>query len=121
MTGKLDTQMRTTAQRLIDDYGKPVTIREYTGQAYDPDAGQNVPTYSDHAVNGAVSAYSERLIDGTAVLVGDLRLTVPARDTGFAPSTNDKVVMDGENWSIVNAAPIYSGEQAAAFRLQIRR
>jgi len=121
MTGKLDKQMRGLSQRLIDEYGKPVTLKEFTGNTFDPSTGTNTPSYSNHSVNGVIDDYSENRTDGTLVKVGDLRLSVPAKDLTFNPSTEDKVVIDSVEWSIVNPQRIYSGEQVATYQLQIRK
>jgi hypothetical protein len=121
MTGKLDTRMRGLAQRLVNTYGKAITLREFTGNTYDPSTGTNTPSYTDHAATGVITSFAERLIDGSSIKTGDLSVTVPAKDLTFDPSTEDKVTVNGEDWSIVNPSRTYSGEEVATFQLQIRR
>jgi hypothetical protein len=121
MTGKLDTRMRGLAQRLVDIYGKAITLREFTGNTYDPSTGTNTPSYTDHAATGVITSFAERLIDGSSIKAGDLSVTVPAKDLTFDPSTEDKVRVNGQDWSIVNPSRTYSGEQVATYQLQIRR
>jgi hypothetical protein len=120
MTGALDAEMRQVAVDLTGELGKALTVRENTGSTYDPATGTNTVTYTDHAVNGAVRSYSERLIDGGSVQVGDLEVTLPAQSLSFEPDTQDKVTLDGEDWSIVNAARAY-GDQVIVYRLQVRK
>lgn len=120
MTGALD-RLRGTAQRLVNTYGKTLTLREFTGNTYDPSTGTNTPSYTDHSVTGVVETFSERLIDGSSVKVGDLDVLVPDQQLSFVPSTEDLVTLDGQDWSIVNPRREFSGEQVAFYRLQVRR
>jgi hypothetical protein len=121
MTGKLDTRMRGLAQRLVGTYGKAITLREFTGSTYDPSTGTNTPSYTDHAATGVITSFAERLVDGSSIKTGDLSVTVPAKDLTFDPSAEDKVRVNGQDWSIVNPSRTYSGEQVATYQLQIRR
>ncbi len=121
MTGKLDKRMRSTAQRLIDDFGKPVTLRR-TEATFDPSTGKTVETTQDFDVNGVLEDYSENRVDGTLVKAGDLRLSIPARDLSVTPDIEkDTIRFGGDTWSIVNDGRVYSGEQVALHQLQIRR
>jgi len=120
MTGALDAELRQVAVDLTGELGKALTIKEYTGATYDPATGSNTPSYTDHAVNGAVRSYSERLIDGGSVQVGDLEVTLPAQSLTFEPDTQDKVTLDGVDWSVVNAGRAY-GDQVIIYRLQVRK
>jgi len=121
MTGKLDKRMRAAAQRLIDDFGKPTTLQR-TSTTYDPGTGTTTETTTDYSVNGVLEAYSENRIDGTLVKVGDMRLTVPARDLAVTPDqTVDRVIIDGTQWSIVNIGRLYSGAQVATYEMQVRQ
>jgi hypothetical protein len=121
MTGKLDTRMRSLAQRLVDTYGKAITLREFTGNTYDPSTGTNTPSYTDHTATGVITSFAERLVDGSSIKAGDLSIIVPSKNLTFEPSTEDKVTLNGQDWSVVNSSPEPSGEDFAAYRLQIRR
>jgi hypothetical protein len=106
--------------RLSNDFGKAMTLKEHTGSEYDPDTGTTVDTYNDHSVSGIVRSFRQDLMDGSAVQVGDLDVHVPASQIDFLPDTNDVLVMDGTEWSIVYARRIYTGESVGFFRLQVR-
>lgn len=121
MTGALDKRMRSLAQQLTAKFGKAVTIKEYTGNTYDPATGTNTPSYTDHNANAVVRSYAERLIDGSSVQVGDVEVSVPAKELTFTPDTQDNVLMDGVTYSIVNPQRTYSGERVALFVLQVRK
>jgi hypothetical protein len=121
MTGALDTRMRSLAQRLTDKFGKAVVLREFAGNTFDPSTGQNTASYTDHNANAVVRSYAERLIDGSSVQVGDLEVSVPAKDLTFVPDTQDRLRMDGVEYAIVNPQRTYSGEQVALYVLQVRR
>lgn len=121
MTGKLDKQMRLAAQRLVDDFGKPVTIRRTTS-TYDVQLGKTYTSTTDYNVNGALENYADRRIDGSLILSGDLQVTIPARDLAITPDQEtDALILDSETWSIVNLSRIYSGEQVAVYQMQVRQ
>lgn len=122
MTGALDAKARATAERLINKFGKPITIRR-TSSTYNPATGSTTETTADHSGNAAPpSPYEERLIDGSLIQVGDMRVTVPARSLSIVPSTTtDTVVMDGATWQLVRVMPLFSGELVATYELQVRK
>lgn len=107
--------------RLGNDFGKSLTLKEHTGSEYDPDTGQTVDTYNDHSVMGLVRSFREDLMDGSAVQVGDLDVHVAASQVTFDPDTQDKVVLDGAEWNVVNTRRIYTGENVGFYRLQVRK
>lgn len=121
MTGALDARMRSLAERLVDKFGKPVTLRR-TSSTYNPVTGTTSETTANHAVNAVVELYEDRLIDGSLVQVGDMRVTVPAASLSVEPSTTtDTLILDGDTWQLVRVLPVWSGEQVATYQLQVRK
>lgn len=121
MTGALDTKMRATAQRLVDKFGKPVTLRRTTS-TFDPDTGTTTEGTTDHSVNAVIEPYDQRLIDGSIIQTGDMQASFPAKDLSVTPSTaTDIIIMDGDEWQIVNVGFIWSGEEVALFQAHVRK
>jgi len=121
MTGKLDKRMRALGQRLVDAYGKPVTLRRTTS-TYDPATGTTSTSTTNYSVNGVLEGYEDSRIDGTVVQAGDLRVTIPAQNLAIAPSMEtDALVIGSGTWTLVNVRPTYSGEQVAIYELQVRQ
>lgn len=117
-----DTEMRDLAAELAEDLGKAVTYIRVTGEEFDPEAGETVKTTEEHDVSAVPpQSVSTRLIDGSNVKVGDMVVGVPATSLEFTPSTDDRLRIDGDDWSIVRIEPIYSGEKVAVYNLQVRR
>jgi len=122
MTGKLDKRMRATAKRLINDFGKAITIRR-TARSYDPSSGTETTTTTDHSTNTAPpESYRLDQIDGTNVHRGDQRLFVAASGLSIDPDPQqDTVIMDSTTWQVVAVEGLWSGEQVAGWYLQVRR
>jgi len=112
--------MRQVADGLIGDLGKSATFRRVPS-SYDPVAGETTENHEDTPVSVALEAYSVRQQDGTLVQVGDLQATVPAQLLDDAPTTSDRLLIDGEAWSVQRVNPVYAGERAVIYQLQVRR
>lgn len=70
------------------------------------------------------------LVNGTTIQQGDMMLTVSTsvvdasnNPVDYAPQTNDKMLIDGEQWSIVNTPHSnYTGNAlAVAYKIQVRK
>lgn len=121
MTGALDKKMRATAERLVDKFGKAITLRRTTS-TFDPSTGTTSESTTDHSVNAVIEPYAERLIDGSLIQVGDMQVTVPAKSLSIDPDTSkDSVILDSVEWTLVRVEALYSGEQVATWALQVRR
>lgn len=118
----LDKKARATAQRLVDKYGKAITIRR-TVSSYDPATGTETTTNTDYSTKTAPPEnYRLDQIDGTLVKRGDQRLLVAAQGLSIEPSAQtDSVIMDATTWAVVAVEAIWSGEQVAGWYIQVRR
>lgn len=113
-------EMRQVADGLIGELGKSATFRRVSSE-YDPVAGETTETTEDTPVSVALEAYSVRQQDSTLVEAGDLQATVPAQLLEDAPTTSDRLLIDGEAWSIQRVEPVYAQEQPVIYQLQVRR
>lgn len=117
----LDALFPGLAARLIDRFGATAMLE--------------IVTKSDDLASGKVTEsvvsadlkitppepFTIGLIDGTLVEVGDMTTLVAAQDLTATPVANrDRLVFAGESWQIVAIGPVYSGDKATAYRLQLR-
>jgi hypothetical protein len=117
----LDTRARATALRLLQKYGKPVTLTQVTEGTYNPATGElsgggttiEIPYALIEDFNG--KDYISGLIE-----IGDRKLMTPAQ--GYAePELNDRFTVDSDSYTVIAVETIWSGEQAAAYISQIRK
>jgi len=117
----LDSTMRATAEDLIGQFGKAVTIRRVV-KDYSAATGKATVDETDHTTKGVLEDFAERDIDGTVVLRGDTKLHVAAKPLSIAPDREtDEVIFDLTTYRVVNVQAIYSGEQVALFTLHLSR
>ena len=117
-----DTRARSAAERLIERFGRPVTLRRTT-RSYDPESGQTSDTDEDVAIIiSPPEAFAQSLIDGTLVRAGDLRAHVAAKGLAVTPEpSRDRVLMDGVTYELLRVEPVLSGAETAFFTLHLRR
>mgnify|MGYP003334282826 FL=1 len=117
----LDTRARATALRLLEKYGKPVTLTQVTEGAYNPATGElsggSTTVEYPHALiedyNG--SDYVTGLIE-----IGDRKVMTPAK--GYdEPKPNDRFTIDSDAYTVIAVETVWSGEQAAAYISQVRK
>ncbi len=120
--------MRALALDLIDRFGKEITYtKEEVGATYDPATGKNSggSTSSFTIKVSPPDPYDISLVDGEIIRAGDARCLVAARaaeDLGLIPdSITDKLDFGGAIWTVVGVKHIWSGDQVAAFELQVRK
>ncbi len=108
-----------TTTRLIADFGQPVTLKKTSVVA--PENPWETPTTTETTtiLAGVAETYSERLVNGTSILAGDIRLTVTA--TSVIPAVGDGVTVGGMSYSVINVMPTAPGGTALAYVLQLRR
>lgn len=92
--------LQSTANRLLAQFGKPLTLRIQTGSTYDAATQTNVPTYADHAVSGVIGNYKGRVTEsGTLVQTDDKKIIV---SVGTAPEpTAAAQIVDGATVYVV--------------------
>ncbi len=109
------------AQQLVDDtFGFAATHRR-VARTYDPVTGKNTESNSDTSVTITPPApYEQRRIDGTLIQLGDQRTMISSR-SGVVPKSADLFIIGGATWQVVAVFPIVSGEQTAAYEIQLRQ
>lgn len=93
------TDLQSIADKLISDFGKPMTLKRSTPGVFDPVTGTSIGTVDETiAVTGIVGAFSSEQIDGIRVLMTDKRVTLTS---AIAPLVSDALVIDGVAHQIV--------------------
>lgn len=110
MTGALDGTLRGLASQLSKDLGKLVTYVDGSGEVPETDIAATPPQ------GASAETFGSSLIEDGARSVG-----LPALDMPKAPTTSDRVKMDGATWQITKVDPLFSGDLVALYNVQLRR
>jgi|LGVE01.1.fsa_nt_gb hypothetical protein len=99
---------------------------------WDPFEGEDViGPDTKYFMTGVEQTVSEAMVNGATIRSGDKMLSVSvefedelgATHKDIIPAVNDKVVIDGANWSIVNTpAADYTGKELIVlYKIQVRK
>lgn len=119
---ELDELFGDLAEDLIDQFGGTATLQSVTININAP-AGTSTETIVAETVKISPPQNVEiDAIDGTLVQAGDMQTVLARQGLSNVPVANkDRLVFAGETWKIVGVDPIYSGDQVAAYTLNLRR
>lgn len=117
--------MQADVRRLLDDFGYDVTLRRTTEGAYNPATGSTgSSSNADETIRAVFVNYDNREIDGTEIQRGDRQALVAAvNGSGVAitqPQTNDKIIGEGDQVTVVNARIVKSGASVVGYICQVR-
>lgn len=117
----LDALFPGLAARLIDQFGATASLETVT-KIEDLASGKVTETVVAAVVKiTPPEPFTMGLIDGTLVEAGDMTTLVAAQGLSASPAASrDRLVFANEVWQIVAVDPIYSGDAATAYRLQLR-
>ena len=109
------------AEQLVDNtFGFSATHRRVT-RTFDPVTGKNTDNNADVSVKITPPApYDQRRIDGTIIQIGDQWIIISSA-SGVVPRGTDFFIIGGSIWQVVTIQPIVSGEQTAAYQVQLRQ
>ena len=125
MTTALDSTLPPRVLEIVNERGKTVTIT-VTSNTYSASTGKNsassATTYPDLKISPP-APYESRHVDGTMIQAHDMHCILPASGLGFTPSIEDEITVtfDSVVWSVAGFDPMYSGDDVAAYKLQLRR
>ena len=106
---------------LIDIFGGSVILDIRGNESYDPVEGLAIDTPTTQTVKGVVEEYQERLVNGDTIRPGDQKVTIKAAGLTNVPSPGDTVTVLGVRHQVVRVVSIASGDNVAAYTLQVRR
>lgn len=110
-----------TAQRLLERFGRAVTLTRKTPGAYEPATGApGVGTTTTHAGTAVLLEYTQRDIDGSHIRMGDQRAYI-APDIEITPQTGDTLTIGEEVWSVIASRPLAPAGVVVLHDAQVRR
>lgn len=115
----LDRVSRSVATKLIRKFGKRQDLELLVRVAgeYSPTTGAEV-TQQRIPLEGVV--WSARKGERAGVEAGDYRVMVSGAALATAPTTSERLNIDGSEYQVVDVEEIWSGDQVAAFVLSGR-
>ena len=123
MPTELDKELREAALEIINEVGRNMDFTIPLANAYDPATGagtEAICTTYTVKVSPPID-YAQRYVDGASVQRGDARIFMAASGLPLTPVRDMVVKFDGITFKAVAVLPIYSGEQIAAFEVQLRK
>ncbi len=120
---KFDDIFVPLAKNLINEtFGFTATLRRET-RTFVPATGKNTATSTDYSVKiTPPSPFNRKKFPDAAFEDGDMMTMVAGDGLTIVPSpVSDFLVYAGTVWQVMMVLPIVSGEQTAAYRLQVRQ
>jgi len=111
--------LRKTATKLMSKFGGDVTLRTVTPGIYNPTTGTAPEATSDTSLKGVLQDVSAREV-GDLIQAGDRRLTIAAADVTAAPTSADRLVIQGQVFQVVRIATIEQDNQPITYELILR-
>jgi len=110
------------AYNSIKDAGVQITLKRFTPGTYTPASDSySQSSWTTDSTYGVLVQYSHRFVDGTRIKVGDQKVIFSSYGLSFTVQVGDKVVIDSEEWNVVNAGPIAPSNDPIIYKAQIRR
>ena len=111
--------MVATARRLLTSFGEEVTVTSIAQGAYDSGTGDlaagSTTNYTGYA---APFNYARNEIDGTNVLVSDVRIML--EQITVEPLVGDQVAYDSKNYKVINVGKEVVSSVDVIYILQLR-
>jgi hypothetical protein len=111
--------IRKKAHEKLKQYGFTAVLKRTAaggGPAWNPGA----PVETEIPILALLETYSDKMIDGTTIIYGDRKLLISAEHLENIPRTTDKLIIDGEEYGIINVLPFAPGGVSILYTLQIR-
>lgn len=123
--GILDGPFRSLAKTLIGTLGASATLTRTTPGEYDPISGlSGMPRTTNYSVKISPPERYSRQDVATgqgAIQQDDFRVLVAASALSIEPSAQtDTLRVAGTVFKVIALAPVYSGDQVAAYEMQVR-
>ncbi len=122
---QLDDEIGPEVVDVLDEVGADAVFTvEGTAEeeTYDPSTGKTTnPTPTEVTVKiSPPFPFDKELIDGDLILSTDLKTLMAGKDSPFIPKEAQLMTFKGQVYTIITVSPIHSGEEVAAFELQLR-
>lgn len=121
----LDGPVKAAVDAVLGVLGISVTLSRMSEAGnYDPITGSEGLGTASTAVFKASppTRYKHNQVDGTRIRMNDLQIILATKDQTVVPDpATDTLLIAGVSYTIVDVESIYTGDEAAAYTLQIRR
>jgi len=114
------TQIAKNVKKTLSKSGLSVTLTLSTLDDYDPITNIQPITTTSETGKGAMFNYTRSLVDGTSIKSGDVLLYLDAETFSKEPSQEDKLTIDGEDYSIILCKPLKPAGIPVLYEVQIR-
>ena len=117
----LDTRARATANKLLDKFGKSITLTSITERSYDPatgDMGAGTTTSTTHTA--IIKDFNGIDFISGVVQAGDRKVMIAALGAP-TPQPADKITIDSDVYQVVAVRHVWSGELPAIYEMQVRK
>jgi len=113
---------KATADRLLTQFGRTVTLRRVAQGAYDDDTGTVTLTTTDEDVTAVLLGFNDRERAGNpAILAQDRKALVAVGALTAPPAVGDRLVVDGAEWQVIAAESVSPAGVDVLYKTQIRR
>ncbi len=111
--------LRKVASKLMAKFGGVATIRRVDTGVYNAVSGTISETTVDTTVRGVLQDVSLREVN-ELIQAGDKRLLIAAADLASAPTTADRVIIEGRTLQVVQVQTIEQDNTTITFELILR-
>lgn len=121
MTTALDRKLLPKVAGIVEKYGVTATFKLTGPLQHDPETGEVNPEQPDTKTVKVTppARYSVDLLSGS-IQPNDAYVYVAADGLSFEPECGMVVEVSGRSWGIESVTKIVSGDNVAAFKLQLR-
>lgn len=124
MSTELDLKILPAVLSALSKVGISATIRNSADASdYDPSTGSVTftPTEYTNQIVAPPQRYNRRYVDGDTILAEDTYTFIAGSGLAFVPSPGWEVDLSSETWKVVSVQFLRSGDDVAAYKLQLRR
>ena len=116
--------VRMLAPRSKGGKGAELTLQKTEKGPRDPDTGGSSTVVTSFLGSGLRETYEQKDIDGSLIKIGDMKFLVsPVQLAGTdmpQPATQDKVLFDGKQYTVIQVNPWNYAGLAVGFEVQAR-
>lgn len=115
-------RLARTAQRLIERFGVKETLTGYT-DVPNPTAPNKPPIRTPVVLqaNAVFLDIDEKLIDGTLIKQGDMKVLLSCLEVTLPPQFKGTITQGADIWSIEQIKPLNPGGIRLIYTLQVRK
>jgi putative alpha-1,2-mannosidase len=115
-------QLALTAEKLIQDNGKTLTLSQKSGGTFTPSTNSfSGETTTNNTIYGVFEQVDRNRIDGQNVKKEDKIILATTETASVTIQERDTIIDGSDNWQIVNVEEVKPADKVIYYRLQVRR